>query len=80
MSLGASSSLEGITGWKIREKEATDDRCGRLPQNPWHNTDPEYYGDVIDLNIWSKPMNYPLNKLACDTTSFSVYHQISAIP
>lgn len=23
-------SLEGITGWKIGEKEATDDRCGEL--------------------------------------------------
>jgi len=23
-------SLEGITGWSIREKEATDDRCGDL--------------------------------------------------
>lgn len=24
------NSLEGITGWSIREKEATDDRCGDL--------------------------------------------------
>ncbi|MFN6012014.1 MAG: hypothetical protein ACK47N_18740, partial [Microcystis sp.] len=23
-------SREGITGWKIGEKEATDDRCGEL--------------------------------------------------
>ncbi len=69
-------SLERITGWKIREKEATDDRCGDLLRNLGiTETIP-----LLEMSLSQhlvKAYELPTKQARSDTTSFSVYHQIS---
>lgn len=69
-------SLERITGWKIREKEATDDRCGDLLRTLGiTQAIPQ-----IDISLSQhlvKAYQLPTQQARSDTTSFSVYHQIS---
>ena len=70
------TSLEGITGWEIREKEATDDRCGDLLKTIGQTE--EISQMEISLSKYLvKAYELPTEKARSDTTSFSVYHQIS---
>lgn len=69
-------SLEGITGWEIREKEATDDRCGDLLRTLGRTeTLPQIEMSLSQHLI--KAYELPTKQARSDTTSFSVYHQIS---
>ncbi|MDB9410048.1 IS1634 family transposase [Microcystis aeruginosa CS-558/01A06] len=68
-------SLEGITGWKIGEKEATDDRCGELLRTLGSSDSL----DQIERELCQylvKAYELPTEKARSDTTSFSVHHQI----
>jgi len=69
-------SLEKITGWKIAKKEATDDRCGDLLKTMGQ---PERISEMsISISKYLvKAYELPTEKGRSDTTSFSVYHQIS---
>lgn len=69
-------SLEEITGWKIAEKEATDDRCGDLLKIMGQ---PERISQMsISISKYLvKAYELPTEKARSDTTSFSVYHQTS---
>ena len=69
-------SLERITGWEIREKEATDDRCGDLLATIGQTE--EISAMEISISKYLvKAYQLPTEKARSDTTSFSVYHQIS---
>ena len=69
-------SLEGITGREIREKEATDDRCGDLLRTLGRTeTLPKMEMSLSQHLI--KAYELPTKQARSDTTSFSVYHQIS---
>jgi transposase len=69
-------SLEGITGWEIREKEATDDRCGDLLKTLGiTETLPQMEMSLSQHLV--KAYELPTKQARSDTTSFSVYHQIS---
>jgi len=68
--------LEEITGWEIREKEATDDRCGDLLRTL--GLTPTLTEMEMSLSQHLvKAYELPTEKARSDTTSFSVYHQIS---
>ncbi len=69
-------SLEGITGWKIGEKEATDDRCGDLLRT-LGSSDSLTQIEKLLCQYLVKAYELPTDKCRSDTTSFSVYHQIS---
>ena len=69
-------SLEGIIGVEIRQKEATDDRCGDLLRILGLS---EKLTEM-ELSLCQhlvKADELPTEKVRSDTTSFSVYHQIS---
>lgn len=69
-------SLERITGWKIREKEATDDRCGDLLRTL--GLTPTI--SLLEISLSQhlvKAYELPTKQARSDTTSFSVHHQIS---
>lgn len=69
-------SLERITGWKIREKEGTDERCGDLLRILGMTQSISQ----IDISLSQhlvKAYELPTKQARSDTTSFSVYHQIS---
>jgi transposase len=69
-------SLERITGWEIREKEATDDRCGDLLKTLGiTETLPQMEMSLSQHLI--KAYQLPTFQARSDSTSFSVYHQIS---
>ena len=69
-------SLEGTTGWKIREKEATDDRCGDLLRRlGLSDSLPQIETSLCQYLV--KAYQLPTEKCRSDTTSFSVHHQIS---
>lgn len=70
------TSLEGITGWKIGEKEATDDRCGDLLRT-LGSSDSLTQIEKSLCQYLVKAYELPTEKCRSDTTSFSVYHQIS---
>lgn len=66
-------SLEGITGWEIGEKEATDDRCGDLLRTIGITE----AISAMELSLSQhlvKAYELPTEKARSDTTSFSVYH------
>ena len=69
-------SLEGITGWKIREKEATDDRCGDLLRKLGTNNSLAQIETLL-CQYLVKAYQLPTENCRSDTTSFSVHHQIS---
>lgn len=69
-------SLERITGWQIREKEATDDRCGDLLRT-LGITETRNTMDMSLSQHLVKAYELPTKTARSDTTSFSVYHQIS---
>ncbi len=69
-------SLEGITGWKIREKEATDDRCGDLLRT-LGSSDSLTDIEKSLCQYLVKAYQLPTQTGRSDTTSFSVHHQIS---
>lgn len=69
-------SLEGITGWEIGEKEATDDRCGDLLRTIGITE----AISLMELSLSQhlvKAYELPTEKARSDTTSFSADHQIS---
>ena len=68
-------SLEGITGWKIREKEATDDRCGDLLRTLGLSVNLTQIETSL-CQYLVKAYQLPTEKCRSDTTSFSVHHQI----
>lgn len=69
-------SLEGITAWEIREKEATDDRCGDLLRTLGIiDTLPQMEMSLSQHLV--KAYELPTKQARSDTTSFSIYHQIS---
>ena len=69
-------SLEGITGWKIREKEATDDLCGDLLRKLGSSDSlPQIEKSLCQYLV--KAYQLPTEHCRSDTTSFSVHHQIS---
>ena len=69
-------SLEGITGWEIRDKEATDDRCGDLLRILGRSETLMEMELSLSQHL-IKAYELPTEKVRSDTTSFSVYHQIS---
>lgn len=69
-------SLEGITRWEIREKEATDDRCGDLLRT-LGRTETQTQMEMSLSQHLVKAYELPTKQARSDTTSFSVYHQIS---
>jgi transposase len=69
-------SLEGITEWEIREKEATDDRCGDLLRT-LGRTETQTQMEMSLSQHLVKAYELPTKQARSDTTSFSVYHQIS---
>ena len=69
-------SLEGITGCPIREKEATDDRCGDLLRTLGLTQTMTEMEMSLSQHL-VKAYELPTEKARSDTTSFSVYHQIS---
>lgn len=69
-------SLEGITGWAIREKEATDDRCGDLLRTFGLTQNLTQMEMSLSQHL-VKAYELPTEKARSDTSSFSVYHQIS---
>ena len=68
-------SLEGITGWKIRDKEATEDRCGDLLRT-LGLSDSLTQIETLLCQYLVKAYQLPTEKCRSDTTSFSVHHQI----
>lgn len=68
-------SLEGITGWEIREKEATDDRCGDLLRTLGSSSSLSQIEKSL-CQYLVKVYELPTEKARSDTTSFSVHHQI----
>jgi transposase len=68
-------SLEGITGWEIEEKEATDDRCGDLLRTIGITEAISAMEMSLSQHL-VKAYELPTEKARSDTTSFSVYHQI----
>lgn len=69
-------SLERITGWKIREKEGTDDRCGDLLRILGMTQTITQIEMSLSQHL-VKAYELPTKTARSDTTSFSVYHQIS---
>ncbi len=69
-------SLEGITEWEIGEKEATDDRCGDLLRTIGITGQISAMEMSLSQHL-VKAYELPTEKARSDTTSFSVYHQIS---
>jgi transposase len=69
-------SLEGTTGWEIREKEATDDRCGDLLRTLGRTQNLTQMEMSLSQYL-VKAYELPTEKARSDTSSFSVYHQIS---
>ena len=69
-------SLEAITEWEIREKEATDDRCGDLLRILGLTEGLPQMEMSLSQHL-VKAYELPTSQARSDTTSFSVYHQIS---
>jgi len=69
-------SLERITGWSIGEKEGTDDRCGDLLRRLGLKERLMEMEMSLSQHL-VKAYELPTEKARSDTTSFSVYHQIS---
>ncbi len=70
-------TLEGSTGWSLSEKEVTDDRLGALVEVL--GKQPESL-EQIELELGQhliRAYALPTEVARCDTSSFSVYHQLN---
>lgn len=70
-------SLEGLTGWTIREKEATDDRLGILLENLGQDEESVYEMQQKLSHHQIQAFELPTQVARYDTTSFSVHHEPS---
>jgi len=69
--------LEGLTGWTIREKEATDDRLGILLENLGEDEESIYEMQQKLGTHQIQAFELPTKVARYDTTSFSVHHEPS---
>ena len=70
-------TLERSTGWRISEKEVTDDRLGALVEVLGKQLESR---EQIELGLGQhliRAYALPTEVGRCDTSSFSVYHQLS---
>jgi len=70
-----SNVLEGFTGWKIRKKEATDDRLGILLENLGQDEESIYEMQQSLSKHQIQAFELPTKVARYDTTSFSIHHE-----
>lgn len=70
-------TLSQITGWEIREKDATDDRLGGLVEVLGTDEEARFQMEQQLGGQMIRSYGLPTEVGRCDSSSFSVYHQIA---
>jgi transposase len=70
-------SLSQITGWEIGEKDATDDRLGGLVERLGRHEEARFHMEQQLGGQMIRGYGLPTEVGRCDSSSFSVYHQIA---
>lgn len=70
-------TLSGITGWEIGEKDATDDRLGALVEMLGRQEEARFGMEQQLGGQMIRGYGLPSEVGRCDSSSFSVYHQIA---
>lgn len=71
-------TLRQITGWEIREKDATDDRLGALVEVLGSDEAARFQMEQQLGGQMIRGYGLPTEVGRCDSSSFSVYHQIAS--